>query len=87
MVDMLATQCFNDVEKSAFNIFLFLVCLVALQVMTKGIWWVSFWNGMQSQQFMKTLQELCGLDLCKEIGSGVLGKQEDEVMKKIFDVG
>jgi hypothetical protein len=42
---------------------------------------------MQSQQFMKTLQELCGLDLCKEIGSGVLGKQEDEVMKKIFDVG
>jgi len=34
---------------------------------------------------MKIVQELCGSDLCKEIGRGILGKQGNEVMRRIFD--
>ncbi len=34
---------------------------------------------------MKILQELCGLDFYKEIGRGILGKQGDEVMRRIFE--
>jgi hypothetical protein len=34
---------------------------------------------------MKTVQELCGSYLCKEIDRGILGKQGDEVMRRIFD--
>jgi hypothetical protein len=36
---------------------------------------------------MKILEELCGLDFCKEISTGILGKQGDEVIVKIFEVG
>jgi hypothetical protein len=32
----MAAQCFNNVEKFASDVFFFLVCFVALQVMTKG---------------------------------------------------
>jgi hypothetical protein len=35
---------------------------------------------------MKTLQELCGLDFWK-ISRGILGKQGDEMKRRIFDVG
>ncbi len=34
---------------------------------------------------MKIVQELCGSDWCKEISRGILGKQGDEVMRRIFD--
>ncbi len=36
---------------------------------------------------MKTFHELCGSCFCKEIGRRILGKQGDEVMRNIFDVG
>ncbi len=36
---------------------------------------------------MKTLQELCESNFCKEIGKGILGKQGNEVMKRISDAG
>jgi hypothetical protein len=42
VVELMAAQCFNDVEKFASDVFLFLVCFVILQVMMKGTWWVSF---------------------------------------------
>jgi len=34
---------------------------------------------------MKIVQKLCGSDWCKEISRGILGKQGDEVMRRIFD--
>jgi hypothetical protein len=36
---------------------------------------------------MKTLHELCGSCFSKEIGKTIFGKQEDEVMRSIFDAG
>jgi hypothetical protein len=33
---------------------------------------------------MKTLQEICGLDFWKEIGKGILGRQRDEMKRKIL---
>jgi hypothetical protein len=36
---------------------------------------------------MKTLEKLCGSDFWKVIGKGILGKQGDEVIRKILDVG
>jgi hypothetical protein len=44
--ELLAVQCFNGVKKFAYDVFLFLVCFVALQVMMKGTMWVSFWDGV-----------------------------------------
>jgi hypothetical protein len=38
MVELLAAQCFNGAKKFAFDVFLFLVYFVLLQVMTKGVW-------------------------------------------------
>jgi hypothetical protein len=38
VAELLAAQRFNDVENFAYNVFLFLVCFVALQVMMKGAW-------------------------------------------------
>ncbi len=34
---------------------------------------------------MKTLQELCGSNFLKVIGRGILGKQGDEMKRRIFD--
>ncbi len=36
---------------------------------------------------MKTLQELCGSDFWKVVDRGILGKQGDEMKRRIFDVG
>jgi hypothetical protein len=33
---------------------------------------------------MKTLQEIYGLDLWKEIGNGILGRQRDDMRRKIL---
>jgi hypothetical protein len=33
---------------------------------------------------MKTLQEICGSNFWKEIGKGILGKQRDEMRRKIL---
>jgi hypothetical protein len=38
VAELLAAQCFNGVKKFVYDVFLFLVCFVALQVMTKGAW-------------------------------------------------
>jgi hypothetical protein len=35
---LLAAWCFNGIEKFVSNVFMFLVCFVALQVMTKEAW-------------------------------------------------
>jgi hypothetical protein len=34
---------------------------------------------------MKTLQELCGSNFLKVIGKGILGKQRDEMKRRIFN--
>jgi hypothetical protein len=34
---------------------------------------------------VKTLHELCGSCLCKEIGKMISGKRGDEVIRRIFD--
>jgi hypothetical protein len=34
---------------------------------------------------MKMLKELCGLDFWKVIGGGILGKQGNEMKRRIFD--
>jgi hypothetical protein len=47
VTELLAPRCFNGAENFASNMFLYLVCFVVLQVMTKGVWWVSCWDGMQ----------------------------------------
>ncbi len=47
----MAMWCFNNAKIFASDVFLFLVCFVDLQVMTKGTWWVCFWDGVQSQLF------------------------------------
>ncbi len=51
VVELLAAQWFNDVKKFACDVFLFLVYFVALQVMMKRAWWVSFCDGTQSLLF------------------------------------
>jgi hypothetical protein len=38
VAELLAARRFNDVEKFAYDVFLFFVCFVALQVMMKGAW-------------------------------------------------
>jgi hypothetical protein len=35
---------------------------------------------------IKMFQELCGSSFWKEIGREILGKQKDEMRRKIFDV-
>jgi len=42
MAKLMAAQCLNGVEKFVFDVFLFFVCFVVLQVMMKIAWWVSF---------------------------------------------
>jgi hypothetical protein len=34
---------------------------------------------------MQTSQEICGLDFWKEIGKGILGRQRDEMKRRIFE--
>jgi hypothetical protein len=36
------------VENFVSNVFMFLACFVALQVMMKGAWWGNFYDGAQS---------------------------------------
>ncbi len=36
---------------------------------------------------MKFFEELYGSDFCKEVSMGILGKQGNEVMRRIFEVG
>jgi hypothetical protein len=38
VTELLAMRCFNGAKKIAYDVFLFLVCFVVLQVMTKGAW-------------------------------------------------
>jgi hypothetical protein len=38
VVELLVAHSFNGVERFVSNVFLFLVCFVALQVMMKGAW-------------------------------------------------
>jgi hypothetical protein len=45
---LLAAWWFNGAKKLTFDVFLFFVGFVALQVMTRGAWWVSFSDGAQS---------------------------------------
>jgi hypothetical protein len=42
---------------------------------------------MQSLQFNENALNLCGLDFWKEIDKGILGKQGDEMKRRIFDEG
>jgi hypothetical protein len=58
--------------------FLFLVCFVALQVMTKEVGEIASEMEGNLSSSMKTFEELCGSNFCKEIGGGILGKQGDE---------
>jgi hypothetical protein len=48
VVELLAARWFNSAEKIVFNVILFLVCFVVLQIMMKGTSWVSFCDGAQS---------------------------------------
>jgi hypothetical protein len=36
---------------------------------------------------MKMFQEICGLDFWKEISKGILGRQRDEMRRRIFEEG
>jgi hypothetical protein len=38
----------SGAKKFVYDVFLFLVCFVALKVMMKGAWWVSFCDAAQS---------------------------------------
>jgi len=87
MVELLAAQCFNGAKKFAFDVFLFLVYFVLLQVMTKGVWWVSFWNGVQFQLLNENSSWALWIMFCKEIGKMISGKRGDEVMRSMFDAG
>jgi hypothetical protein len=70
-----------------FEGFLFLVCFVALKVMMKELGELVSEMEHNLSCSMKILHELCGSCFCKEIGRMISGKQGDEVMKSIFDVG
>jgi len=56
------------------------------------LWWKELGELVSEMEHnlscsMKILHELCGSCFCKEIGRMISGKQGDEVMKSIFDVG
>jgi hypothetical protein len=42
VAELMAAWCFNSAEKFAYDVVLFLLCFVALQIMMKGAWSVSF---------------------------------------------
>jgi hypothetical protein len=41
VAELMAVHCLNNIENFSFDVLLFLVCFVALQVMMKGAWSVS----------------------------------------------
>jgi hypothetical protein len=78
---LLTAWCFNGIENFASNVFLFLVCFIILQVMTKEFGELAFEMECNLSNSMKKFHELCGFGFYKEIDKGILEKQRDEVMR------
>ncbi len=85
MAELLVARWLNNIKKFVYDVFLFLVCFVTLQIMMKGAWWVSFVMECNSSGLMKILHEFYESRFWEEIGKKIFEEWKDEVIKSIFD--